>query len=153
MTSLRSGGKLTLMKKLILILFFIFSFLNIQSANAKTVKWKYEVISSQQDKLEECIKVVEIKSKPKSSDILVNILFRDVPVLVKLQNKCKEGIKGSFEIKFLDKDEFLVRETTEDFSIGRKGLSKTSFKILFQPYNQFKKVKSVSIEFQLLETF
>ena len=143
------------MKKLSLYIFlvFILSIFYSQSVNAKTIKWKYEVISSQQDKLEECIKVVEIKSKPKSSDILVNVLFRDVPVLVKLQNKCKEGIKGSFEIKFLDKDEFLMRERTEDFSIGRKGLSKTSFKILFKPYNQFKKVKSVSIEFQLLETF
>ena len=143
------------MKKLTLYIFlvFILSIFYSQSVNAKTIKWKYEVISSQQDKLEECIKVVEIKGKPKTSDILVNFLHREVPVLVKLQNKCKEGIKGSFEIKFLDKDEFLMRERTEDFSIGRKGLSKTSFKILFQPYNQFKKVKSVSIEFQLLETF
>jgi len=142
------------MKKLfsVLSLFFIFSFINIQSTKAKTVKWKYEIVSSQQDKLEECIKVVEIKAKPKTSDILVNFLFRDVPVLVKLQNKCKEGIKGSFEIKFLDEDEFLIRKTTEDFSIGRKGVSKNSFKLLFKPYNQFKKVKSVSIEFQTLET-
>ena len=140
------------MKKILLVT-LLFSFLNIQSANAKTINWKYEVISSQQNKLEECIKVVEIKGKPKGSDILVNFLHREVPFLVKLQNKCKEGIKGSFVIKFLDEDEFLVRETTEDFSIGRKGLSKTSFKILFEPYNQFKKVKSVSIEFQLLETF
>ena len=140
------------MKKILLVT-LLFSFLNIQSANAKTINWKYEVISSQQNKLEECIKVVEIKGKPKGSDILVNFLHREVPFLVKLQNKCKEGIKGSFKIKLLDEDEFLVRETTEDFSIGRKGLSKTSFKILFQPYNQFKKVKSVSIEFQLLETF
>jgi hypothetical protein len=140
------------MKKILLVT-LLFSFLNIQSANAKTINWKYEVISSQQNKLEECIKVVEIKGKPKGSDILVNFLHREVPFLVKLQNKCKEGIKGSFKIKLLDEDEFLVRETTEDFSIGRKGLSKTSFKILFEPYNQFKKVKSVSIEFQLLETF
>ena len=143
------------MKKLSLYIFlvFILSIFYSQSVNAKTIKWKYEVISSQQDKLEECIKVVEIKSKPKSSDILVNILFRDVPVLVKLQNKCKEGIKGSFVIKFLDEDEFLVEETTKDFSIGRKGLGKTSFKVMFQPFKEFKKVKSVSIEFQLLETF
>ena len=140
------------MKKILLVT-LLFSFLNIQSANAKTINWKYEVISSQQNKLEECIKVIEIKGKPKTSDIMVNVLYRNVPFLVKLQNKCKEGIKGLFVIKFLDEDEFLVRETTEDFSIGRKGLSKTSFKILFEPYNQFKKVKSVSIEFQLLETF
>ena len=143
------------MKKLSLYIFlvFILSIFYSQSVNAKTIKWKYEVISSQQDKLEECIKVVEIKSKPKSSDILVNVLLRDVPVLVKLQNKCKEGIKGSFVIKFLDEDEFLVEETTKDFSIGRKGLGKTSFKVMFQPFKEFKKVKSVSIEFQLLETF
>ncbi len=140
-------------KKIFLILFFIFSFLNIQSANAKTINWKYEVISSQQNKLEECIKVIEIKGKPKTSDIMVNVLYRNVPFLVKLQNKCKEGIKGSFVIKFLDEDEFLVEETTKDFSIGRKGLSKTSFKVMFQPFKEFKKVKSVSIEFQLLETF
>ena len=140
------------MKKILLVT-LLFSFLNIQSANAKTINWKYEVISSQQNKLEECIKVVEIKGKPKGSDILVNFLHREVPFLVKLQNKCKEGIKGSFVIKFLDEDEFLVEETTKDFSIGRKGLSKTSFKVMFQPFKEFKKVKSVSIEFQLLETF
>ena len=140
------------MKKILLVT-LLFSFLNIQSANAKTINWKYEVISSQQNKLEECIKVVEIKGKPKGSDIMVNVLYRNVPFLVKLQNKCKEGIKGSFVIKFLDEDEFLVEETTKDFSIGRKGLSKTSFKVMFQPFKEFKKVKSVSIEFQLLETF
>ena len=141
------------MKNIYFILVFILSIFYSQSVNAKTINWKYEVISSQQNKLEECIKVVEIKGKPKGSDIMVNVLYRNVPFLVKLQNKCKEGIKGSFVIKFLDEDEFLVEETTKDFSIGRKGLSKTSFKILFEPYNQFKKVKSVSIEFQLLETF
>ena len=140
------------MKKILLVT-LLFSFLNIQSANAKTINWKYEVISSQQNKLEECIKVIEIKGKPKTSDIMVNVLYRNVPFLVKLQNKCKEGIKGSFVIKFLDEDEFLVEETTKDFSIGRKGLSKTSFKVMFQPFKEFKKVKSVSIEFQLLETF
>jgi len=140
------------MKKILLVT-LLFSFLNIQSANAKTINWKYEVISSQQNKLEECIKVVEIKGKPKGSDIMVNVLYRNVPFLVKLQNKCKEGIKGSFVIKFLDEDEFLVEETTKDFSIGRKGLGKTSFKVMFQPFKEFKKVKSVSIEFQLLETF
>jgi len=140
------------MKKILLVT-LLFSFLNIQSANAKTINWKYEVISSQQNKLEECIKVIEIKGKPKTSDIMVNVLYRNVPFLVKLQNKCKEGIKGSFVIKFLDEDEFLVEETTKDFSIGRKGLGKTSFKVMFQPFKEFKKVKSVSIEFQLLETF
>jgi len=140
------------MKKILLVT-LLFSFLNIQSANAKTINWKYEVISSQQNKLEECIKVIEIKGKPKTSDIMVNVLYRNVPFLVKLQNKCKEGIKGLFVIKFLDEDEFLVEETTKDFSIGRKGLSKTSFKVMFQPFKEFKKVKSVSIEFQLLETF
>ena len=141
------------MKKIYFILVFILSIFYSQSVNAKTIKWKYEVISSQQDKLEECIKVVEIKGKPKGSDIMVNVLYRNVPFLVKLQNKCKEGIKGSFVIKFLDEDEFLVEETTKDFSIGRKGLGKTSFKVMFQPFKEFKKVKSVSIEFQLLETF
>ena len=140
------------MKKILLVT-LLFSFLNIQSANAKTINWKYEVISSQQNKLEECIKVIEIKGKPKTSDIMVNVLYRNVPFLVKLQNKCKEGIKGLFVIKFLDEDEFLVEETTKDFSIGRKGLGKTSFKVMFQPFKEFKKVKSVSIEFQLLETF
>ena len=140
------------MKKILLVILLI-SFFGIQSSYAKTINWKYEVISSQQNKLEECIKVIEIKGKPKTSDIMVNVLYRNVPFLVKLQNKCKEGIKGSFVIKFLDEDEFLVEETTKDFSIGRKGLSKTSFKVMFQPFKEFKKVKSVSIEFQLLETF
>ena len=151
MTSLRSGVKLGLMKKLILILFFIFSFLNIQSVSAKTVKWDFEVKSTEE--LIKCIKVLEVKSKRSLLSSITGMgIVSETPTIVKLQNNCKEGIKGWFRIKLLDEDGFMIDDWLEDFSVGRKALTKNSFEFLTSPL-KWKKIKSVLLEFDKLETY
>ena len=139
------------MKKLILILFFIFSFLNIQSVSAKTVKWDFEVKSTEE--LIKCIKVVEVKSKrSRMSSIIGMGIISETPTIVKMQNKCKYGIKGWFRIKLLDKDGFQLESHLEEFSIGRKGLTKNSFEFLTSPL-KWKKLKSAVLEFDTLKTY
>ena len=138
-------------KKIFLILFFIFSFLNIQSANAKTVKWDFEVKSTEE--LIKCIKVVEVKSKrSRMSSIIGMGIISETPTIVKMQNKCKYGIKGWFRIKLLDKDGFELDSWLEEFNIGRKGLTKNSFKFLTSPL-KWKKIKSALLEFDQLKTY
>jgi len=93
------------MKKILLVT-LLFSFLNIQSANAKTVKWDFEVKSTEE--LIKCIKVVEVKSKRSRMSSIIHLgLLSETPTIVKIQNKCKEGIKGRFRIKLLDEDGFM----------------------------------------------
>ena len=138
-------------KKIFLILFFIFSFLNIQSANAKTVKWDFEVKSTEE--LIKCIKVVEVKSKRSALSSIIGMgIASETPTIVKMQNKCKYGIKGWFRIKLLDKDGFEHESWLEEFSIGRKGLTKNSFKFLTSPL-KWKKIKSALLEFDQLKTY
>ena len=139
------------MKKLILILFFIFSFLNIQSANAKTVKWDFEVKSTEE--LIKCIKVLEVKSKRSLLSSITGMgIISPTPTIVKIQNKCNEGIKGWFRMKLLDKDGFMLDDILQEFSIGRKGLTKNSFEFLTSPL-KWKKLKSAVLEFDTLKTY
>ena len=139
-------------KKIFLILFFIFSFLNIQSANAKTVKWDFEVKSTNTE-LIKCIKVLEVKSKRSALSSIIGMgIASETPTIVKIQNKCKEGIKGRFRIKLLDEDGFMIDDWLEDFSVGRKALTKNSFELLTSPL-KWRKLKSALLVFDDLETF
>ena len=136
------------MKKVILILFFIFSFLNIQSVSAKTQKWDFEVQSVDKD-LIKCIKVIDVKSKRSALSTLGNMGWSDTGFIVRLQNKCSEEIKGTYEFKILDKDGFIVDDKYEEFRIGRKGISKQTFKIYMHAlsWGKVKKVTKAQLDF------
>jgi len=132
--------------------FLITSLLVFQPVNAKTIKWDVEVQSNNTELLK-CIKVVELKSKRSLLNSLSGMgIISETPTNLTLQNNCKDGIKGFADIKLLDSDGFMVDEWPESFSIGRKALSKKSFKFLTGPL-KWKKVKSALIEFSQLETY
>ena len=133
------------MKKLILILFFIFSFLNIQSVSAKTVKWDFEVKSTNTE-LIKCIKVLEVKSKRSLLSSITGMgIVSETPTIVKMQNKCKEGIKGWFRIKLLDEDGFMIDDWLEQSGADKKveGYAK---QILDQKKAEVEDVKSQRME-------
>jgi len=132
--------------------FLITSLLVFQPVNAKTIKWDVEVQSNNAELLK-CIKVVELKSKRSLLNSLSGMgIISETPTNLTLQNNCKDGIKGFADIKLLDSDGFMVDNWPESFSIGRKALSKKSFKFLTGPL-KWKKVKSALIEFSQLETY
>ena len=138
------------MQKLILILFFIFSFLNIQSVSAKTLKWNFEK-SSQENELINCIKIIDIKSKRSLFESVANMgLTNETPFVVRLQNNCSEQIIGKYWIKFLDKDGFEVDHWFSDFKLPRKGIQKQTFTVLLGPikWSKIKKNRETLLEFQ-----
>ena len=73
-------------------------------------------------------------------------MYTETPFIVRIQNNCKDEIKGSFKIKLLDSDGFMLEDWLEDFKIGRKGLTKVTFEMLLSSL-KWKKVKSVLLEF------
>ena len=140
------------MKAIKILILVIFSFLNIQSVNAKTVKWDFEVKSTNTE-LIKCIKVLEVKSKRSMLSSITGMgIISSTPTIVKLQNNCKEGISGFVQIKLLDKDGFMLDDYPQSFGIERKGLTKMSFEFLTSPL-KWKKVKSALLEFSTLETY
>ena len=137
------------MKKVILILFFIFSFLNIQSVSAKTLKWNFEK-SSQENELINCIKIIDIKSKRSLFESVANMgLTNETPFVVRLQNNCSEQIIGKYYIKFLDRDGFEVDNWFSDFKLPRKGIQKQTFTVLLGPikWSKIKKNRETLLEF------
>ncbi len=131
------------MKKIFIIIFFS---LITQNANAKTVKWDVESTSTN-TKIFECLKVIDVKSKRSALAALSNMgMYTETPFIVRIQNNCKDEIKGSFKIKLLDSDGFMLEDWLEDFKIGRKGLTKVTFEMLLSSL-KWKKVKSVLLEF------
>jgi hypothetical protein len=137
------------MQKVILILFFIFSFLNIQSVSAKTLKWNFEK-SSQENELINCIKIIDIKSKRSLFESVANMgLTNETPFVVRLQNNCSEQIIGKYYIKFLDRDGFEVDNWFSDFKLPRKGIQKQTFTVLLGPikWSKIKKNRETLLEF------
>ena len=131
------------MKKIFIIIFLT---LITQNANAKTVKWDVESTSTDTKNFE-CLKVIDVKSKRSALAALSNMgMYTETPFIVRIQNNCKEEIKGSFKIKLLDSDGFMLEDWLEDFKIGRKGLTKVTFEMLLSSL-KWKKVKSVLLEF------
>ena len=131
------------MKKIFIIIFLT---LITQNANAKTVKWDVESTSTN-TKIFECLKVIDVKSKRSALAALSNMgMYTETPFIVRIQNNCKDEIKGSFKIKLLDSDGFMLEDWLEDFKIGRKGLTKVTFEMLLSSL-KWKKVKSVLLEF------
>ena len=124
---------------------FIIIFLQTGNIEAKTKKWNFEV-EKYDNNLNNCITILDIKTKAKSTDILKNFLYRNVPVVVEMFNNCGERLKGWFDLKFLDIDDFLILEETEEFSIGESESRKISFKAFFNPYRGFKKVRKLTIK-------
>ena len=130
------------MKKILIIIFVT---LITQNANAKTVKWDVESTSTN-TKIFECLKVIDVKSKRSAIAALSNMgMYTETPFIVRIQNNCKDEIKGSFRIKLLDSDGFMLEDWLEDFKIGRKGLTKVTFEMLLSSL-KWKKVKSVLLE-------
>ena len=133
-----------------MILFFIFSFLNIQSVSAKTLKWNFEK-SSQENELINCIKIIDIKSKRSLFESVANMgLTNETPFVVRLQNNCSEQIIGKYYIKFLDRDGFEVDNWFSDFKLPRKGIQKQTFTVLLGPikWSKIKKNRETLLEFQ-----
>ena len=131
------------MKKIFIIIFLT---LITQNANAKTMKWDVESTSTN-TKIFECLKVIDVKSKRSALAALSNMgMYTETPFIVRIQNNCKDEIKGSFKIKLLDSDGFMLEDWLEDFKIGRKGLTKVTFEMLLSSL-KWKKVKSVLLEF------
>lgn len=131
--------KITLFCILFLVLFS-------KGVNAKTVNWDFETQSTNFEKLE-CLKVIDVKSNRSALTALANMgMYTETPFIVRIQNNCKDEIEGSFTIKLLDKDGFMLEDWLENFKIGRKGLRKVSFEMLLSSL-KWKKVKSVLLEF------
>ena len=127
----------------IIVLFFN------QIAFAKTQKWDFEVQSVDKD-LINCIKVVDIKSKRNALSTLGNMGWSDARFIVRLQNNCSEEIKGAYDFKMLDKEGFVVDDYFQEFRIGRKGISKQTFKLRMHAlsWGKVKKVTKAELDFR-----
>ena len=136
------------MKKIfytIILSFFLTNF-----SYAKTLNWKFEK-TSQENELINCIKIVDIKSKRSMFESLANMgLTNETPFVVRLQNNCSEQILGSYDIKFLDNDGFKVAAWFADFKLPRKGIQKQSFTVLLGPikWSKIKKNRETLLEFR-----
>lgn len=133
----------------IIIYFLFLSVLFTNYSFAKTLKWNFEK-SSQESELINCIKIVDIKSKRSLFESLSNMgLSNETPFIVRLQNNCSEQILGSYDIKFLDVDGFVVDKWFADFKLPRKGIQKQTFTVLLGPikWSKIKKNRETLLEF------
>lgn len=136
------------MKKIFYVI--VLSFFLTNFSNAKTLNWKFEKTSQEND-LINCIKIIDIKSKRSMFESLSNMgLTNETPFVVRLQNNCSEQILGSYDIKFLDKDGFEVEKWFADFKLPRKGIQKQSFTVLLGPikWSKIKKNRETLLEFR-----
>ena len=136
------------MKKIIYLL--IISLFLTKASYAKTLKWKFEK-TSQENKLINCIKIIDIKSKRSILESLSTMgLTNETPFVVRLQNNCSKQILGSYDIKFLDKDGFEVEKWFADFKLPRKGIQKQTFTVLLGPikWSKIKKNRETLLEFR-----
>ena len=135
------------MKKIfytIILSFFLTNF-----SYAKTLNWKFEK-TSQENELINCINIVDVKSKRSIFESMSNMgLTNETPFVVRLQNNCSQQILGSYDIKFLDKDGFEVESWFSDFKLPRKGIQKQTFKVLLGPikWSKIKKNRETLLEF------
>lgn len=136
------------MKKIfytIILSFFLTNF-----SYAKTLNWKFEK-TSQENELINCINIVDVKSKRSIFESMSNMgLTNETPFVVRLQNNCSEQIIGSYDIKFLDKDGFEVESWFSDFKLPRKGIQKQTFTVLLGPikWSKIKKNRETLLEFR-----
>ena len=135
------------MKKIIYLL--IISLFLTNASYAKTLKWKFEK-TTQENKLINCVKIIDIKSKRSILESLSTMgLTNETPFVVRLQNNCSKQILGSYNIKFLDKDGFEVEKWFADFKLPRKGIQKQTFTVLLGPikWSKIKKNRETLLEF------
>ena len=138
------------MKKLLGIV--VLSLLLSVNAYAKTKVWDYKKESNQIE-LIKCIKIIDIKTKTSFINTLGNMgLFSEVPGVLRIQNNCKEGIKGWVSVEMLDKDDFLLEDTLAEFNVGRKGIKKINFDYYMSPL-KLRKAGSMLLRFDQLEKF
>ena len=136
------------MKKIfytIILSFFLTNF-----SYAKTLNWKFEK-TSQENELINCINIVDVKSKRSIFESMSNMgLTNETPFVVRLQNNCSQQILGSYDIKFLDKDGFEVESWFSDFKLPRKGIQKQTFTVLLGPikWSKIKKNRETLLEFR-----
>ena len=136
------------MKKIfytIILSFFLTNF-----SYAKTLNWKFEK-TSQENELINCINIVDVKSKRSIFESMSNMGFtNETPFVVRLQNNCSQQILGSYDIKFLDKDGFEVESWFSDFKLPRKGIQKQTFTVLLGPikWSKIKKNRETLLEFR-----
>ena len=136
------------MKKIFYII--ILSFFLTNFSYAKTLNWKFEK-TSQENELINCINIVDVKSKRSIFESMSNMgLTNETPFVVRLQNNCSQQILGSYDIKFLDKDGFEVESWFSDFKLPRKGIQKQTFKVLLGPikWSKIKKNRETLLEFR-----
>ncbi len=135
------------MKKIFFIIIVVVFFNQI--AFAKTQNWDFELQSVDKD-LINCIKVIDVKSKRNALSTLGNMGWSDTGFIVRLQNNCGEEIKGAYEFKMLDKDGFVVDDYFQEFRIGRKGISKQTFKLRMHAlsWGKVKKVTKAELDFK-----
>ena len=135
------------MKKIFFIIIVVVFFNQI--AFAKTQNWDFELQSVDKD-LINCIKVIDVKSKRNALSTLGNMGWSDTGFIVRLQNNCGEEIKGAYEFKMLDKDGFVVDDYFQEFRIGRKGISKQTFKLRMHAlsWGKVKKVTKAELDFR-----
>ena len=128
----------------------ILSFFLTNFSYAKTLNWKFEK-TSQENELINCINIVDVKSKRSIFESMSNMgLTNETPFVVRLQNNCSQQILGSYDIKFLDKDGFEVESWFSDFKLPRKGIQKQTFTVLLGPikWSKIKKNRETLLEFR-----
>jgi len=135
------------MKKLLSIV--VLSLLLSENIYAKTNSMEFDVESTDTN-LINCIKVIDVKSKRSFLKTLGNLgIGSETGFIIRLQNNCSETLKGYLNFKLLDKEGFVVEDWSDiEFSVGRKGISKSTFKFLIGTI-AWKKIESslIGIEF------
>ena len=132
------------MRQIITSLFLLLLFTN--SSFAKTKSMKFEV-SSMNSELIKCLKIIDVKSKRSLLKTLGNMgIHSETGFIIRIQNNCSETLKGYLQFKLLDQEGFVVEDWPNiEFSVGRKGISKTTFKFLIGTL-AWRKIKSALIE-------
>ena len=132
------------MKKLFFILLFSIFIQSTSFAKTKSMKFEVKSVNSE---LIKCIKIIDVKSKRSLLKTLGNMgLGSETGFIIRMQNNCSETLKGYLTFKLLDKEGFVVDDYSNiEFSVGRKGISKSTFKFLIGTL-AWKKIQSSLIE-------
>ena len=93
-----------------------------------------------------CLRFINVNSKKKS--LLMNMgLFREELYKSRFRNTCDFGIQFSYQIVFLDKDNFeFQKEKHWNAEIGKNMVDEATLKVMFSPISDFKKVKRVQVK-------
>ena len=116
---------------------------------AKPTEQQLEDLIKSDTEIAKCLEAVNIKKKPKLLNKL-NPLYKEVAMVITVQNGCDYAIEGYTKIKFLDAQDFLIHDDLYEFSVPRLGLAKQSFVTTFFPARGYKNIRKEIVTFDTL---